>query len=380
MPSTLTVILLILAILVCVFIYFKYLKPYSRKFDRNICYIGSNGSGKTCDSVLDLQILIRKQILIHYTFYNLFQLKIGNTFRKLINKIVRSHNRKVNKKNKGKQWKEINLKQKRLRPVIYSNMPMRYKPFFFKKDFIMCKRLSIYHLTLLQPMIEYSIWFIDEIPQFLSQFDWNLEIVKTKVNELITFHRHYYDSYFVCTAQSDTQVVKQLREKLNHATWCVNFKKHLFGLFFTVECMDMMLSENLSSYSTSQIEDNTKKMYRFFPKKNSYATRCYKYRIKNSYLDEKGNVRKETNTELIKRVEGIFYKEYEKEKALLNNPSFKTYFEKLIGELKDSFLDIYTNEILRFTPYISPLDDKTTQAQKQTMYNELEKYKTSKEE
>ena len=148
------------------------------------------------------------------------------------------------------------------------------------------------------------------------------------VNEWITFFRHYIGGYLICTAQSTDDVVVQIRRKLNQAVWCYDFHKWFFGLFYTIRMCDIMLSDQVSTISTTQLEENTKRHFGLFPKKGTYATRCYKPRYEN-----------------------ILYKKEEQKQ----------------------FDNIYTTKVLRLMRYVSPLDDTTTKEQKQEQYEKGQK-------
>lgn len=186
------------------------------------------------------------------------------------------------------------------------------------------KVLTAEQITLFTKINEYSVVLIDELPQFINQFNWNEEIVQKNVNEYITFFRHYIGGFLICTAQSTDDVVVQIRRKLNQAVWCYDFKKHLFGLFYTMRCCDIMLSDQVSTMSTTQLEENTKLHFGLFPKKGTYATRCYKPRYKN-----------------------LLYKDKKEQQK---------------------FTDIYTTKVMRLQKYKSPLDDTTTNYEKEEMY------------
>ena len=91
-----------------------------------------------------------------------------------------------------------------------------------------------------------------------------------------------------------------------------------------------MLGDQVGTMSTTFIEENTKLHFGLFPPRKTYATRCYKNRVDNTYK-----------------------KEGWKPKEKWNN--------------------IYTNQVLRFVKYISPLDDTTTEQQKKEQWENGEK-------
>lgn len=268
--STAMLVTLIIVSAIGAFILFKWLKPYFIKHDTTITFIGGLGTGKTLESVkLDI-VLLRK--------LRLFKWKIYNLWSKFLNKcFIRPHNKRACKKNK-KQWQERKLRKK---PMLYSNIPIQFKPHFWSKQREWAIMLEEEHLLLLKEITEYSVVFIDEMPQFINQFNWDEELVQKNINEFITFFRHYIGGYFVVTAQSINDIVVQVRRKLNTAIWCTDFRKWLFGLFYTNRMCDVMISDTMETISTSFIEDNTKLHFGLFPPKKTYDTRCYSVRYEN---------------------------------------------------------------------------------------------------
>ena len=325
--TTLMVVLIILGIVGLVWLY-KVLKPYFLKYDTTLCITGGLGSGKTLTAVKTCIVLLRRQRIVKYYLYNRFW-KIVNWFRKKRNIRHRKYNEKhieEIKQGTKKLKSRKALHKYRPKPELYSNIPIHYKTHLFGRKKEWAKRLTAKQLLLLDDSAEYSVFLIDELPQFINQFNWNEKLVQENVNEWITFFRHYFGGYFVTTAQSVDDVVVQIRRKLNQAVWCYDFKKHLFGLFYTIRMCDIMLSDQVGTMSTTMLEENTKLHFGLFPPRKTYATRCYKNRIKNVYTNEE----------------------------------------------KEEFDNIFTNKILRLQKYKSPLDDTTTEQEKKEMYQKGE--------
>lgn len=90
---------------------------------------------------------------------------------------------------------------------------------------------------------------------------------------------------------------------------------------------DFMLSENITTMSSTYIEENTKLHFGLFPRK-AYDTRCYK-------------------------------------------PRYEKVHEKILKTAK--WKKLQTVEVLRLRKYISPLDTKTKPQQITAMINEAEK-------
>lgn len=320
---------LIIGAIIGLIILWKIFKPYIIRHDTTACFVGGLGSGKTLESIAKLGIvLIRKQRFIHYTLYNKIKRPICNFFIKLINKSHRKYN--LNKKHK-KIKKIYDLKAKRKEPKLYVNIPVHFKKhiWFWCHEREWAEKFKASHMLCLEEIIEYSVVCIDEFPQFINQFNWNNELIQKNVNEFITFFRHYIGGYFVINAQSIDEVVCQVRRKLNQATWCFNFKKWGWPipLFYTVRMCDIQLSDEITTISTTFIEDNTRLHFGLFPPRKTYDSRCYSIRYKN------------------------VLKKYTKE---------------------DFYNDLKTSKVLRLVKYTSPLDDTTTETMKEEQWRKGE--------
>lgn len=348
------IVLIIAAIVLC-FILWKWIKPYFIKYDTTCLFTGGLGAGKTLEAVKTAVVLIRKQRFYKYYCHNFFKVRTFNYFRRKINllKLDRKQykDKLITYKTAKKDLKLLNknsyefynkeilnhkneyfwkrqpklLRYKRPKPMLYANMPIHFQTHMFKRDREWAEKLTPAHVLLLKKITEYSVVLVDEFPQFINQFEWKNELVQTNVNEWITFFRHYVGGFLIMTAQSESDIVVQIRRKLNQAIWCFDFKKHLFGLFYTNRMCDIMLSDNVATMTTTMIEDNTKLHFGFFPRKGTYDTRCYSIRMQNIYKTA--------------------------------NP--RTYFDAL-----------KTMYILRMIDYISPLDITTRNEERENMWME----------
>ena len=324
MSSVLFIVLIIIGVVAIVWLY-KILKPYFIKHDSTMAFVGGLGSGKTLESVKLSIVLIRKQRFYKYYCYQFFQIKIGNGIRKLINK----HRAKKRAKKQTYKKADLELKKSRRKPMLYSNIPICFKTHLFGRKKEWAVMLEASELMCLKQIREYSVVMIDELPQFINQFNWNEELIQKNVNEMITFFRHYVGGYWICNCQSADDIVVQIRRKLNQATWCFDFKKWCFGLFYTNRMCDIMLSDQVSTMSTTFIEDNTKLHFGLFPPKNTYDTRCYSVRYLNIHKP-----------------------------AEIRPPRWA---------------NLKTTKVLRLMEYKSPLDDTTTPLQKEQMWEKGEK-------
>lgn len=358
MTST-SLIILIIFIGVCLFIIWKVLKPYFIKYDTTVLFTGGLGSGKTLHAVKTAIVLIRKQRFYKYKVPNFVERRIKRPWRYFFNilkarhkaeyikatwKIRKEHHayNQFNDDNNNRYFIKIDKKTKdikkikywrhqkyRTKPMLYSNIPIHFKSRLLSRKREWAKIITPSHIFLLKKARLYSVIVIDEFPQFINQFEWDEELIQDNANEFITFFRHYIQGFLVCTAQSESDIVVQFRRKLNQAIWCFDFKKHLFGLFYTVNMCDVMLSENMSTMTQPQIEENTKIKYGLFPPRKTYDTHCY-------------------------------------------SPRYDQVLDKNIQD-EEEHKKLKTNRILRAKYYLSPLDKTTTQAQKEKMLKEVKK-------
>ena len=319
-------IVLIIAAIIGIIIIYKILKPYFIKYDSTLCITGGLGSGKTITCVKTAVVLLRKNRFFKWKIYNGWHSKI-NWFKAKINKRHLKYNIKNNKKKNFKEKRIYELKKLREKPMLYSNIPIHFKKHILSSKREWNKTLTAANLLCLEEIREYSIVFIDELPQFINQFNWNQELIQKNVNEFITFFRHYIGGYLIVNAQAIDDVVVQIRRKLNQATWCFDFHKWCFGLFYTIRMCDLMLSDSVQTISTTYIEENTRIHFGLFPPRKTYDSRCYSKRYEN------------------------VYKKY---------------------QITEPYRKLKTNKVLRLVKYTSPLDDTTTEQMKQEQWNKGE--------
>lgn len=272
-------LLIIISVGLIVFFIYKVLKPYFIKYDTTILFTGGLGSGKTLNSV-KLAVTLYRKILFKWKL-NCFKLK-------LLNKLFK---------------KNYVLPEK---PELISNIPICLNT----KEAIYSKQVTKAMLTLKEKIPEYSVVLLDELPLLVNQFNWNQEEVKYYLCEFIALFRHYIGGYLVCNGQSESEIVKQVRAKLNVGYWCFNFQV-LFKFFYRYKVIQFRISENMQTNLNEFVEENTKYTYGILPRK-LYKSRCYQYRYQNI-------------------------------KVNANLKPFESY---------------YTNDVIRFDNYISPCDDK----------------------
>ena len=340
--KTIGIIIAILILIGLVIALYFILKPYIIKQDTTILFTGGLGSGKTLESVKRAIVLIRRNRSFKWKWAN-FKIGCKNRIRKIKNYMRNKHFEKLYNKGeyeKAKEYQEnkpiLTYLEKRRKPLLYSNIPIHFKKhlFGFKREWSV--QLDIEHIMLLKEINEYSVVLIDEFPAFISQFDWDVDLVQKNCNEFITFFRHYIGGHLIINAQSEDEIECHFRRKLNIGVWCFDFHAWplpILPLFYTNRMCDFMMSDNITTMSTTYIEENTRIHFGLFPRK-AYDTRCYRPRYANTYI----KVPKTKRWRLLQ-----------------------------------------TTEVLRLRKYISPLDTKTTPQQKARMLTEAENLKRNED-
>jgi len=329
------IILIVLLVMLIIYI-LKKLKPYTIKHDTIVSFSGGNGSGKTLTGVKLANVLITKARVAWWFTYR--KERKQNRKIKKYNKKAKEYNKQAKIFNATCTDKESKITYKQykklieipLKPQIYSTIPIYFKCFFWNKREYSCKFL-LSHALCLQPIAQWSIIVLDELPQFVNQYNWELPEVQNEFAEFCTFFRHYYDGHVIITSQASAEIVAQIRRKMNIATWCFNFRKPIWPLskwFYKMSCCDLMLNDSVSVTASTLVEENTKTFWGRFPRKGTYDSRCYSERIKNMLYD------------------------------LDKNPI--------------RYDSLKTNDIIRFDKdLISMLDNKTTTEQKENVANQF---------
>lgn len=254
---------IIIAIITIVILY-VILKPYFVKYDTTLLFTGTLGGGKTLNAVKTGKKIYKK---------TLFSIKCHNWWMKRLNKIIKFHN-----KHHKKQWQEKDLQEL---PRFISNIPVKLKGGRHEQwSNVLTKEMLVLakdqNGNLIDKIPEYSVVLIDEIPQLVDQYNWNLKEVQENLNEFITFFRHYISGKLIMTSQSDSQVVKQIRDKMNTFYWLSNFRK-ILHFFYRCDVCQFISSDVVGNVNTGFVEDNTKTIYGTLFKK-SYDSRCFSER------------------------------------------------------------------------------------------------------
>lgn len=248
-------------VVISILLLYKILKPYFIKYDSTLLFTGGLGSGKTLNSVKTAVSLYRRSLL-EWRF-KCFKVRLLSFLSKL--------------PPFKKHLQAPSLPEK---PLLISNVPILLNR---KKNIYSCA-LTAEILTLKERIPEHSIVVIDEMPLLVNQFNWNQEEVKNNLNEFIALFRHYVGGYLIVNGQSESEIVKQVRAKLNSGFWCFHFQKFL--CFYRYKVVHFMISENQTASSTDFLDEHIKFTYGILPLHKQYDSRYMSVRynrVKNAY-------------------------------------------------------------------------------------------------
>ena len=145
--------------IIALIILWKLLKPYFIKYDSTLCINGGLGSGKSITCVKIAIVLIRKQRLKYYYWFN-FKRKIANWFRLQHNKRAWKYNEKHKNDKNFKYKKPWQLKPLNKKPLLYCNIPIHFKKHLFGTKREWNATLEASHILCLEEIREYSVVFI----------------------------------------------------------------------------------------------------------------------------------------------------------------------------------------------------------------------------
>ena len=242
--------------------YKKFLNPAAISHDSTLLFTGGLGSGKSLNSVKYAKKSYRR---VHGKWKrDCFWIRLKGRFKKV-------------------DLDDVEFPEE---PALYSNIPIRigFPDFFHKHDGDVewqethfSRRLTRDMMVFKSRLPEGSVVFIDELPQFINQFQFDAKGVKDVLNEWITFFRHYVNGLFIANAQSLEEVECHIRRKLNVYYYCFDFQPLLFGLFYRVRILRNRVGDATVSIDSDYVEDNAKWHYGILAFK-AYDSRCYRHR------------------------------------------------------------------------------------------------------
>lgn len=223
----------LIIILAIIFVFWLIVKPYFIKHDTVSLYVGSLGSGKTLIGVTDSLRMLRKNRMRVF-WYNLFH------------------------------------KKKKLKPMLYSSIPIKIS----KKE--MSLDLKTEHILMTERIIEKSVVFIDEVSLFLNSFETvtTNKNIKT-VEEFSTLFRHYTKGgYLIMTTQNTAKCNYVIRYCCNECYNLSNFNTiPVIHLVYWHKIRHITLTDDIKTIEQGQAEENADWHIGFFGRRkyDTYA-------------------------------------------------------------------------------------------------------------
>lgn len=240
-------IIIALGLIIAGIIYFllNYKNSVKPTHDTIECYTGTLGSGKTFSAV--------KRAIKTYKRYAL-ALKI----KKIINPFMTKE--KLNE----------------LKPILYSNIPIRYKKVWSTK-------LTDKHLIFEERLQGRPIVLIDEVGSVAGQNDYtNYFVVNKFSNYFVRFYRHGYNTKLILTDQSVSSIYKGVRVRLGQIYNLSDFRKKFF-FFYKINCKKLDMIED-SIGTNVNLTNNAESPYLFGLIGKTfkyYDSRCYSPLVTN---------------------------------------------------------------------------------------------------
>lgn len=245
------VLLLIALVLLGYFLWRHFAKSTAISHDSTVLFTGGIGGGKSMNSV--------KVAIKAYRRY-VFQWRIDCLKVKIRNWIRKDNQVLYPEKPAFKSNIPVLLA---IRPWKPAGQRLVYSQVLTRDDLLLKTRIPVHSVVLL-----------DELPQFINQFQW--EDAKGELNEFMTFFRHYVNGLFVCNAQSLDEVECHLRRKLGAYYYCFDFSPY-FGLFYRCHILRCRVGDASVSLTNEYIDENSKWHYGLLAFK-PYDSRCFRHR------------------------------------------------------------------------------------------------------
>jgi hypothetical protein len=176
------------------------------------------------------------------------------------------------------------MKNKNTPPLIYSNIPIKYKHYV---------ELTKEHLILDSAIHEYSIVLIDEVGQFAGRYDWGNPLVKNELQEFIRFYRHYIDGTLIITDQNSDNIVVDIRRRINVIYNLNDLVKLVPIPYFTlvrIQITPITITEDVMTIEKTDVGELMKHYIYHLITVKRYESRMYKHRYdKVLYEVTKGN-------------------------------------------------------------------------------------------
>lgn len=164
------------------------------------------------------------------------------------------------------------MQYKNTPPLIYSNIPIKYKHYV---------ELTKEHLVLEKSIHEYSIVLIDEVGQFAGRYDWGNPLVKNELQEFIRFYRHYIDGTLIITDQNSDNIVVDIRRRIN-VIYNLNDLVKLVPIpgftLMRIQITPITITEDVMTIEKTDVGELMKHYIYHFVVKKRYESRMYKHR------------------------------------------------------------------------------------------------------
>lgn len=253
------ILLIVIAVLVVMWLWRKFVHPVKVTHDNSVAFVGGIGSGKSLNSVRTGIKTIKREL---------------RAWRKECRRVRRHRWLYVHIFESFGLFANWNDEIEPERPEFLSNIPVTFHSGFFHKEYS-CK-LTRDHITFKKRIPEGSVVLWDEFPQFVTQFDYGLPLVKNELSHFMTFFRHYINGTLILNAQSLDEIECHVRRKLNCYYYCFDFQPFLF-IFFRVRLLRCRVGDMSLSADNQYLDDNSKWTYGLLWPRH-YDSRCYRHR------------------------------------------------------------------------------------------------------
>lgn len=243
--------LAIVAAVIGWFLWKHFVKPAPINLDHILAITGSVGSGKTLNSVKIAVSLYKKSLSAWRK--NCLWLRVKNWF-----------------------IKEFHLKKPLYEmpemPFLISNVPVRWGwPWAYHWSVRLVPGMLLTDVRIPGN----SVVLIDEFPSLCNQFDWDNPLVKDRLNDFLTFFRHWTNGYLVTNAQSFGKYPKVFRDDCG--TYYNVFDCHAyFGLVYSVSMVRVLAGDLSVAVTSEYLGENAKKHYGLLIPRR-YDSRCYRH-------------------------------------------------------------------------------------------------------
>lgn len=270
----------IILIAVAVIALICWLKSYHLDLYRNMtAYTGGVGAGKTCLATRQA-IKCYKRALRSWTWDCI---KARILFRELPEKPLLCSNVPILYKKKKtpeyhhavSEWKKACRKARKEGSAAPDQLEFTATVPEYTAKIQSCE-LTAEILFLQERIPESSVVVVDEVSSFLNQFEYNKNANVSLYDEFCRFCRQYFNGYVIVTDQCISNVILQIRRRLNTV---YNLTKHrYFCKINTVLVREINISDEIVTVDTKDTNEPFGRYIWFGNWFKNYASRCFRYR------------------------------------------------------------------------------------------------------